>query len=62
MDDYEYCPDVHSTDLMSKLFLESIAVPVQEIDIEAMEFQNAVEAVLVPPLNEDAARLFTASE
>ena len=27
-----------------------------------MKFQNAVEKVSVPPLNEEAARLFTASE
>ena len=27
-----------------------------------MEFQNAVKKELVPPLNEEAARLFTASE
>ena len=42
--------------------VESIAVPVQEIHMEAMEFQNAVEKESVPPLNEEAARLFTASE
>ena len=42
--------------------VESIAVPVQQIHIEAMEFQNAVEKELVPPLNEEAARPFTASE
>ena len=30
--------------------------------MEAMEFQNAVEKESEPPLNEEAARLFTASE
>ena len=32
--------------------VESIAVPVQQIHIEAMEFQNAVEKGFVPPVNE----------
>ena len=79
MDDYEYCPHVHSKVLMSQLFLnipdvmgftaeditqavESIAVPVQEINIEAMGFQNAPEKGFIPALIEEAARLFTASE
>ena len=33
--------------------VESIAVPVQQIHIEAMEFQNAVEKGFVTPVNED---------
>ena len=33
--------------------VESIAVPVQQIHIEAIEFQNAVEKGFVPPVNEE---------
>ena len=33
--------------------VESIAVPVQQIHIEAMEFQNAIEKGFVPPVNEE---------
>ena len=79
MDDYEYCPDGQTTDLMSKLFqnfpdlmsfdpdqitsaVESLAIPIEEIEIEAMDFEDAVGKGLVPPLNEEASRLFTDSE
>ena len=33
--------------------VESITVPVQQIHIEAMEFQNALEKGFVPPLKEE---------
>ena len=42
--------------------VESMAVPQQDIDIPAMEFQEAWDAGLVPPLNQEAGRLFTSSE
>ena len=39
-----------------------MAIPPQEIDIPAMEFDAALRAGLVPPLNQEAGRLFTTSE
>jgi len=79
MDDYEYCPDEQTRDLMSKIFrsfadkmsfdrdeitsaVESLGIPIEEIEIEAMDFEDAVDKGLVPPLNEEASRLFTDSE
>ena len=79
MEDYVYCPNGQTTDLMSKLFqnfpdlmsfvpdditsaVESLAIPIEDIEIEAMDFADAVERGLVPPLNEEASRLFSCSE
>ena len=42
--------------------VEKMAIPPQEIDIKAMEFDAALGAGLVPPLNQEAGRLFTTSE
>ena len=42
--------------------VEKMAIPQQDIDIPAMEFNDALGARLVPPLNQEAGRLFTSSE
>ena len=42
--------------------VETMAIPQHYIDIPAMEFQEALDAGLVPPLNQEAGRLFTNSE
>jgi len=42
--------------------VKKMAIPQQDINIPAMEFQEALDAGLVPPLNQEAGRLFTDSE
>ena len=79
MADYEYRPDQHTLDSLSRFFqnipdmleiveddidqaVESMPVPQEHMDIPAMEFQEALDTGLVPPLNQEAGRLFTNSE
>ena len=45
-----------------ELAVKKMAIPQQDIDIPAMEFQEALHSGLVPPLNQEASRLFTSSE
>ena len=42
--------------------VEKMAIPQQDIDIPAMEFEDALGAGLLSPLNQEAGRLFTSSE
>ena len=42
--------------------VEKMAIPQQDINIPAIEFQEALDAGLVPPLHQEAGRLFTDSE
>ena len=39
-----------------------MAIPQQHIDIPAIEFEEALGEGLLPPLNQEASRLFTSSE
>ena len=60
---FQNIPDMHDIfeDDIEKA-VEKMAIPQQHSDIPAMKFKDALDAGVVPPLNQEAGRLFTNSE
>ena len=45
-----------------ELAVKKMAIPQQDIDFPAIQFEDALGEGLLPPLNQEASRLFTSSE
>ena len=53
-------PDIVEDDI--ELAVKKMAISQRDIDIPAIQFEDALGEGLLPPLNQEASRLFTSSE